>query len=38
MYIMAKGHLCPDCQTHTLQPISTNWLQCTTCGLKKKRD
>jgi|GEM_PF-2205728 len=33
---MAKGHLCPDCQTYTLQPVSTNWLQCTKCGLKKK--
>lgn len=33
---MPKGNLCPDCQTYTLQRISTNWMQCSTCGLKKK--
>lgn len=33
---VAKGHLCPVCDTYTLQRISTNWVQCTTCGLKKQ--
>jgi ribosomal protein L37AE/L43A len=33
--LMAKGHLCPICGTYTLQRISTNWLQCSDCGLKK---
>ena len=33
---MAKGHRCPDCGTFTLQRISENWRQCTTCGLKKR--
>ena len=28
---MAKGHLCPICNTHTVQPKSTNKMQCTSC-------
>lgn len=32
---MPKGHLCPDCGTYTLQPISTNWLQCSNCDVKR---
>lgn len=28
---MAKGHLCPLCDTHTLQPSSTNKLKCSDC-------
>lgn len=32
---MAKGKLCPDCGTFTLQPISTNWLQCSNCNVKR---
>jgi ribosomal protein L37AE/L43A len=32
---MAKGNLCPDCGTYTLQPISTNWLQCSNCNVKR---
>ena len=35
---MAKGHLCPVCNTYTLQRVSTNWLQCSDCGLKKRVD
>ncbi len=33
---MAKGHKCPDCGTYTLQRVSTNWMECSVCGLKKK--
>ena len=33
--VSAKGNLCPDCGTYTLQRISANWKQCTTCELKK---
>lgn len=28
---MAKGHLCPICGTHTVQPKSTNKLWCSKC-------
>ena len=35
---MAKGHLCPLCETHTLQPESTNYLRCSSCKTKFHRD
>ena len=35
---MAKGHKCPKCETNTLQPVTTNWLQCSICGTKVRRD
>ncbi|CAL8979778.1 hypothetical protein PROP_02926 [Propionicimonas sp. T2.31MG-18] len=33
---MPNGNLCPGCRTYTLQRISTNRMQCSTCGLKKE--
>ena len=35
---MPKGHLCPVCDTYTLQPYTTNQLKCSDCGTIVKRD
>jgi hypothetical protein len=29
---MAKGHRCPICNTYTVQPKSTNKMQCSSCN------
>lgn len=29
---MAKGYKCPLCGTHTVHPISTNKMKCSSCG------
>ena len=35
---MAKGHKCPSCGKQTLQPDTTNYLKCTPCDLKVRKD
>lgn len=35
---MAKGFKCPKCGRYTLQPESTNWLRCSNCETKVKKD
>lgn len=35
---MAKGHECPVCGKHTLQPYTTNQLKCSHCLVVIKKD
>lgn len=35
---MPKGHLCPVCQTYTLQPYTTNQLKCSKCDTVVKKN
>lgn len=36
--IMAKGHACPTCGRHMLQPYTTNQLRCTNCSTVVKKE
>jgi len=35
---MPKGHKCPNCGKHTLQPYTTNQLKCSNCDTVVKKD
>jgi len=35
---MAKGHECPKCGKHTLQPYTTHRLKCSNCDTIVKKD
>lgn len=35
---MALGRLCKVCDTRTVHPVSTNWLQCSKCGTKYPKE
>lgn len=35
---MAKGHLCPLCNTYTVHPETTNFMRCSQCNTKFERD
>lgn len=35
---MAKGYLCPYCNTYTLQRVSENWYECSKCSTRASKE